>query len=226
MRPHEKVQKQLFRFESVEWLYDGLKGRIIPWTKEHGGTSDDPSVQAFIVGRDGGVVSRCPDGRAYSASSFSKWLEEQADSYDRKFPRTKVPFAMAEVSPATEEERARCEALEEAREARTPILLYVGREPAPSDDRKAKAQVKACRKIEKGALGSKKAAEAAKGWALLRLDLSRAEHRDLAKGLGVEQAPALLMLLPDREKPVDLGTKLKGSNLAYHLKKNASVEDD
>ncbi len=33
----------LSRFESVEWFYDGLNGKIIPWTKENGGTSDDPS---------------------------------------------------------------------------------------------------------------------------------------------------------------------------------------
>ena len=49
--------KVLSRFEPVEWLYDGLKGKIIPWTKEHGGKSDDPSIQAFVVGMDGKVFA-------------------------------------------------------------------------------------------------------------------------------------------------------------------------
>ncbi|MHC4339472.1 MAG: hypothetical protein ACYSX0_04555 [Planctomycetota bacterium] len=219
MRPHEKVKKQLFRFETVEWRYDGLNGKIIPWTKEHGGTSDDPSVQAFVVARNGQVLSRCPGGSTYAGSSFARWLDEQADDHDRKFPRTKVPFAVAEVL-VEEGEPARCEAFAEAREGNRPILLYIGREPQPDDDKKARGQVKASRKLEKGALGSKKAAKAAKGWVLLRLDLSKAEHLAFAKRIGPVQAPALLLFLPGESDPVDLGTKLTGPSLAYHLKKH------
>jgi hypothetical protein len=218
VRPHEKVKRQLIRFETVEWRYDGLKGKIIPWTKEHGGTSDDPSVQAFVVARNGQVLSRCPGGSTYAGASFARWLNGQADDYDRKFPRTKVPFAVAEIF-IEEGEPARCEAFAEAREGRKPVLLYIGREPQPEDDKKAKKEVKASRKLEKGALGSKKAAEAAKGWVLLRLDLSRPDHLAFVKEIGVAQAPALLMFPPGETGPVDLGTKLTGPSLAYLLKK-------
>jgi hypothetical protein len=203
----------------VEWRYDGLNGKIIPWTKKHGGTSDDPSVQAFVVARNGQVLSRCPGGSTYAGASFARWLSEQADDYERKFPRTRVPFAVAEVFVEDGEE-ARCEALAEARESKRPVLLYIGREPQPEDDRTAKKQVKASRKLEKGALGSKKAAEAAKGWVLLRLDLSKRVHLAFAKRIGVTEAPALLMFLPGESEPVDLGTRLTGPSLAYRLKKH------
>jgi len=203
------------RFEAVEWLYDGLKGKIIEWTLANGGTSHDPSAQAFLVARDGTVFNRCPGGKLYSGSSFSKWLAEQAKAYDKKYPRTRVPFSMVEVVDG------RCEALDAAREGQKPILLYVGREETAKDDKSAKKQVKAARKFEKGTLGSKKAGEAAKGWTLLRFNLADPEHAKLLKPFGVEAAPALLMFLPGGEQPQDLGTKLKGPNLAYHLGKHA-----
>jgi hypothetical protein len=220
VRPHEKVARQLPRFECVEWLYDGLKGKIIPWTKQHGGTSDDPSVQAFVVARDGSVLSRCPNSAGHAASPFARWLDEQAKLHDKRYPRTKVPFAMAEIT-RDHDDRPRCGSLEEARESGKPILLYVGRDPRPEDERRVRKQIKAAQRFEKGTLGSKKAAEAARGWVLLRLNLAEKSHAAFASTLGVEAAPALLMFLPGEERPVDLGCKLKGPNLAFHLNKHA-----
>lgn len=225
MRPHEKVTRELARFERVEWIYDGLNGKIIPWTKQNGGTSDDPSCQAFVVGGNGAVVARAPDAAVHAAAPFAEWLREQALRYEKEHPRTRVPFVPAEVEEGGGEEGAppRCAALEEAREAGRALLLYVGREPLAGDAKAARAETAAARKFEKGTLGSKPAAEAAAAFVLLRFDLSEKSHAALARAWAVERAPALLLWLPGEAAPRDLGTRLDGGALAYQLKKHASA---
>jgi len=203
------LKKVLPRVEAVEWLYDGLNGKIIKWTLENGNTHKDPSCLVFLVGRDGKLVSSCPGGQAYSASGMSKWLKAEVAKYERSHPRTRVAFLMSEP-----------ESLEQARESGKNVLVYFGRESYLPKDKRGKSQRKACAKFEKGTLNSKKAADAAKGWVLLRFDLAQKAHAELAKKLGVEAAPALLMFLPRAEKPQDLGSRLKGPNLAYLLKKH------
>ncbi len=210
MQPHEKVLKLLPRVEPVEQLYDGLNGKVIKWTLENGNKSHDPSCLAFLEGRNGKVVSKGPS--PYSASSFTKWLNEEVLKYEKSHPRTRVPF----LPPTIEEET--CVEFDEAKQGRRPILIYVGRESG--DDKTAKKQIKACRKFEKGTLSSKKAAAEAKGWVLLRFDIAEKKHAEFLKRFGVEAAPALLMFAPGADEPTDLGTKVKGPNLAYHLKKN------
>ena len=221
MRPHEKVQKLLAGVEPVEWLYDGLNGKIIEWTFENGNDNPDPSVLAYLVDRNGKVFSSCPKGQAQSVSGFSGWLEEAIRDYGKKFPRTALPFDSPEVS--MDGRTPTCETLDAAREAKKPVLLFFGREERNDDNRKARAQVKKSRKYEKSAFGSKKTAEAAEGWVLLRFDLGDRDHAALAKGLGIEAAPALLFFLPGEEKPVSPGL-IKGSSLAYHLKRHGPTE--
>ncbi|MHC4547476.1 MAG: hypothetical protein ACYTEZ_01755 [Planctomycetota bacterium] len=218
MRPHEEVQKLLPKVEAVEWLYDGLNGKIIPWTLDNGGHSKDPSVQAFLVARDGKVFARCPDGQAYRASGFSRWLEEQLGRYERRFPRTAFRFETPDMDLI--DGKPTSESFEAARRAGRPILLYAGRDSFGPEDKKAKKEVKAARKLEKGTLSDKKAAEAAKGCALFKLDLADARQAAFARTLGITQAPTLLLILPGQKKPLDL-SKLKGPSLAYHLKKRA-----
>ncbi len=58
MRPHEKVQKLLARVEPVEWLYDGLNGKIIKWTFENGNDNHDPSVLAYYLEKHGPTETR------------------------------------------------------------------------------------------------------------------------------------------------------------------------
>jgi hypothetical protein len=219
----EKVQKQLPRFELVEWYYDGLKGKIIPWTKKHGGTSDDPSTQAFVVRPDGSVAARCKTGDAYSANNFAKWLDEQADAFEKLHPRTRVPLVMAEVVAQGEgaSRELRVPALEEALEAgEKPVLLYVGLGARDGQDKKRRAQAAKARKFEKAVLDSKSAAAAAQDFVLLRLDLADADHAAYAKAkLSVEQAPTLLLWKAGAEKPENLGAKLTASSLAHKLKK-------
>jgi hypothetical protein len=207
------LQRLLPKVEAVEWHYDGLKGKIIPWTLEHGGKSHDPSVQAFLVGRDGRVMSRCADAAAYNASGLSKWLDEQVRAHARKFPRVSLSFEEPEHltrdgSKVTWRQDAR------------PLLLFIGREETRADDRKAGKQVKATRKFEKTAFKHKDLEAAAKGWKLVRIDLADETHALLARGYGVTEAPALLMLLPDETRPKNLG-KIKAASLVFYLKKHA-----
>ncbi|MEE8105364.1 MAG: hypothetical protein V3T86_07505 [Planctomycetota bacterium] len=215
------------RFERVEWIYDGLKGKIIPWTLENGGTSHDPSAQVFVVTRSGLVQARCPNGNVYSGGSLAKWLGEEAKKHEKAFPRFKVPFDPAEVTiEATDDGAgvATCEALDAALSSGKPVICYFGREPGLKDDKAIKKQLKACRKIEKAAFGSKKAAAEAKGWTLLRFDLSEKSHARLAKYHGVEAAPAVLLFAAGKKEPVDISKRLKGANLAFHLKKGRAAE--
>ena len=215
MPADEKVVSEMASYELVRQLYDGLNGKIIPWTKEHGGTSDDPSVQAFVVGLDGKVQARAPDATAYQPSGFAKWLSEQARVYERAHPRTRMAFVRAEVKEGEET----CTSLTKAREADQKILLYFGREAKEGQDRAAKKQTAAAKKFEKKTLDSKSAAEAAEGWTLLRFDLTNPDHAILAKTLGVETAPRLLIYLPGAEEPTDLGERISPSSLCYQLKK-------
>ncbi len=226
MQKDEDFQKVVARFEAVEWLYDGLNGKIIPWTHDQGNENEDPSILVFVAKPDGTVIDRAPN--AYAASPLSKWLDDAADKYERDHPKTRVPLARATVvgEGEGEERTVSCEQLDAAREDDKPVLVYVGRSEGADDNKKARLEVKASRKFEKGTLGSKGAATAAEGWALLRLDLQNADHALLARDLGVERVPTLLVLLPGEEKPRDLGGKITGNALAHQLKKLKPASDD
>jgi hypothetical protein len=217
----EKVVQELARFEAVEWCYDGLNGKIIPWTLANGNTHEDPSVLAFVVAGDGKVVARADDAVPYRAASFSKWLAEQAAAYARSHPKTAMPFLPAEVTGTGEGEKRKvgCAELDAAKRDGKPVLLYFGREARKGDDKAAKKAVAASKKLEQKALDSKAAAEAAKGWVLLRFDLADPDHRRVAKAYGVARAPRLILIHPDEEKPVDLGGRISASSLKYQLRK-------
>jgi len=218
----DAVKEQVTRFERVEWCYDGLNGKIIPWTLEHGGTSHDPSVQAFVLGADGEVIVRAPDAEVHQARSFARWAKAQADAYELEHPRTRVPFLPAEVEVEEDGDvrSVRCAALEEARAAKRPALLYLGRGEREGQDRRLRAEVEAARRFERSTLDSKKAAEEAAGWVLLRLDLADATQAAFAAGLGVERAPALVLFLPGAEGGQVLRPGLTGAALAYLLRKH------
>jgi len=185
---------------------------VIQWTHDNGSDHHDPSVLVWFVGRDGKVFSRFTGGR--SASMVAKWLDEELKKYEKEHPRTAVPFEPAEC-----DEKGKCAVLDEAREQNKPVLLYFGREPGEKDKGKIKTQVKKCRKFEKGALSSKKAASVARGWVLLRFDVSKPAHAKLLEALGLKDVPMLVMYEPGSDKPVHLGASLRGANLAYHLAK-------
>jgi hypothetical protein len=215
------VAKQTTRFEQAEWLYDGLNGKVIPWTKAHGGTSDDPAVQVFVVTPDGGQVARAPREQAYAPAEFAKWLKEQADAFEKAHPATRIAFVAAEVAVEVDgtTRKVSCPALDAARRDAEPVLVYVARADHPDAEKSAKLQAAACRKLEKGLLGSEAAAKALEGWTCLRFDVADADQAAFAKTLGVDKAPALLAIVPGEEKPVVLDTTVAGEALAFKLRK-------
>lgn len=196
MQATPEVSAVLERFERVEQLYDGLNGKLIPWTKANGGTSDDPSAQVFVVGRDGAVIARCADGTAHAASGLARWVKEQADAYEKEHPRTRLALVSADVAWSGDgaERKAVCTALDAALAAGAPILIYAARDKVLEGEKGVKAEVAVARKFEKGVLDSKSAADAAAGWTLLRLDLAREADRALLATLGVTAAPQLVLI--------------------------------
>lgn len=232
----EGVRGQLERFERVVWRYDGLDGKVIPWTLANGGTSHDPSVQAFVVAPDGKLLSRCEDAAVSTPSAFAKWLREQADRWERDHPRTALPLVRAEVACEGEgaTRTARCAAVEGARAVGRPVLLWFGREAPPADDRSKDAKTRraesaAAREAERAVLDSKQAADAAAasgpdGWTLLRFDLADADHALYARSLGVETAPALLLIVPGEEEPVRM-PRPTAADLAFRLRKHAPKDE-
>jgi len=175
-------------------------------------------VLIWFVGRDGKVFARFQGGR--NASMVAKWVDEQLKKYEKEHPRTAVPFEPAEC-----DEDGKCEALEDARAEKKPILLYFGREPGEKDKGKIKSQVKKCRKFEKGTLSSKKAAAVATGWVLLRFDVANPSHAELMKSFGAKDAPTLVMFEPAAKTPQVLGASLRGANLAFYLAKFSAPPD-
>lgn len=214
----------------MEALYDGLNGKIIPWTLANGGKSTDPSAQLFVVGLDGKVVSRLDDAKAHTPSSVVEWLKEHADRWEKDHPVTALAFSRAAVTVTVEKPEGAtadvrtpaCPEADAAREAKRPVLLYFGRDSAAADDKARVAEAAASRKLEKGALDSKTAADVSNGWALLRFDVSDADHAAYAKALGVDKFPALLMWEPGAEKPTKLAATITGPDLAFKLKKLAA----
>ena len=151
-----EVAKQTARFVEAEWQYDGLNGKVIPWTKEHGGTSDDPAVQVFVVLPDTGQVTRAPRDEAFAPGDFAKWLKEQADAFEKTHVATKIAFAAAEVKTeiAGTTTKWTCAAIDAAKKDAKPVLVYVTRGERADADKPAKAQAAASRKLEKSLLDS------------------------------------------------------------------------
>jgi len=206
----------------VEWCYDGLGGRVIEWTHENGSSEKDPSVLAYVVGRDGKVFAGLHNGQQVQAHSLVKWARAQLEAYEKAHPSTRLPFRTGHVTRKVSGagDAVVCAELEAARQAGQPILLYFGRSGLEPNDKAARKQARLSRSFEKGALNSKGAAKQAAGWALIRLDLADPLHRALAEILGVKAAPELLMWLPGQERGRLLGHALSGSALALQLKKH------
>jgi len=229
----DAVKKQLVGFELVQWNYDGLGGKVISWTKEHGGESDDPNVQAFVLDFDGRVRSRADERSVFTPAQFGRWLKKQSAAYGKDYPKTRLQLTRAVVELATDTDdttaasRATCAALETARQSGAPVLVYVGHGPATAGtpSRATKAEIKACVRFENDALNSKQAHVAAKKWTLLRIDRSRPADAALAKSLGVARAPAIVLLpaptkaAQGKRTPVLLDGKTTGLSLAHQLKK-------
>ncbi len=223
MQASEDLVKRLPRVEPVEWLYDGIGGKIIAWTKQQGNTNDDPSVLIYLVASDGTVAAVCPPEKIHAPKALAEWLDEQVAAYETARPRLKVPFVRTQVIAKGDGDArdVTCPAFDEAVADRRLVAVYVSREERPGDDRKTVLNCAVCRRFEKETLGAEAAGKAAKGWVLLRLDLAEPDHALFAQSLGVEEAPTIVLVVPDVDKPILLGARTDSTTLAYHLKKYA-----
>ena len=221
MLPSERLAALLDRVEPVLWEYDGLQGKVIAWSHQHENANPDPSVLCWLLHADGEHTSTLQDGRQYQAAAMSKWLEEALAAYERDHPRTRVPFVRAEVTGTAE--APRLAALEAAR-GQQPVALYVGRDRFEPDDKVARSESRKARSFEKAVLGSKKAAEAATGWVLLRLDLADPLHAAAARALGATTAPCLLLLPVGAEQAEVLDHRTTAHALARVFERRRAAE--
>lgn len=209
------VRRMFTRYERLRWEYDGLHGKVIPWTLENGGTSKDPSAQAFVIGRDGKVIARAPDSVAYTPTRFAEWLETEFLEYDDAHPRYRAGFRFGRLTASSGDTTDGATlALSDDR----PTLLFVERTALPDDDRAHTQQSRAATKYATKVLDSKKLTAAVAGVDCVRLDLADAEHARVARALGIDAAPALLFLAPGAE-PESLDVKASASSTAYRVKK-------
>lgn len=153
-------------------------------------------------------------------SGLTKWIDESVRAYEKAHPRTRLPFELADVKVkgSGTEAKASCKAIDDAHEAGTPVLIFVGRERYKLKDKVGKKEHKKTRSFQKKVLNAKSAAKEKEGWAFYRLDLSDTDHAKLAAQLGVTAAPALLAWLPGEEAPKDLGPRFTSYQLAKLLK--------
>lgn len=195
MLSQAKVQEAVQVFERVEWKYDGIGGRVIQWTKQHGNANDDPSVLVWVLDAKESVIGAPSAGEYQAPGPFAKWLSEMKVEHDRKTAR--IPPEMAvqwEESSATV-----MEGVTSAIDQGKPVFVYVAIPQERQDEKEWKAARKECLKFEHGALADKGLAELAAKCYSVRLDFSDDAVKDLVKAWGVKRAPALVLIDPKKK---------------------------
>ena len=66
----------------VMWKYDGLGGKVIQWTKQHGNTNDDPAHKIWLVDAAGVEIARA-DREGETASSLVEWLTKAIETWKK-----------------------------------------------------------------------------------------------------------------------------------------------
>lgn len=197
------VARQLWRFEQAEWPYDGLAGKVIPWTRNHGGTSDDPTIQAFVILPDTGAVTRASREQSLTPDSFAKWLKDQADAYEKTHPIPKLGYVSGEMRTEGEGTGKKwfCSTVDAARKDERAVLVFVSRSEKSGADKAAKAQASESKRVEKAFLDSELFARLYQGWTLVKIDLSNPDDLYYAKSWGVEKAPYYIEFALGADKP-------------------------
>lgn len=202
-----EVARQLWRFEQAEWLYDGVGGKVIQWTRANGGTSDDPTVQAFVVLPDVApetrAVTRAPRDALKTPDAFAKWLKEHADAYEKTHPVPRLAYVAGAVRAQGEGTARTCSipAVDSARKEDRAVLVFIARSETRDSDKEAKAQAAASKKTEKGFLDSDLFARIYQGWTLIRIDIADPDALAYAKSFGVDKAPFYLQFFPGETEP-------------------------
>lgn len=84
MLPSSAVIKALAQdVVPVMWKYDGLGGKAIAWTKQHGNTNDDPSHLIWLLDEDGAEIARA-GGEGETSASLVEWLASSIATWEKR----------------------------------------------------------------------------------------------------------------------------------------------
>jgi hypothetical protein len=154
----------------------------------------DPAYQAWILKPDLTGFAAWGSNRVYDAEAFVAWLEEQAREWVAAAPKPGGVEFRTESAKEVEGE-LRFEAIDKARRGDRPILIYFQQPGVPSglSARGRVEEIKASREFERGPLSSEAVVKLAEGFECFRIDLSKEADRRLAKRMGVDVAPTVLL---------------------------------
>ena len=162
MLPDTDLQKTIrASFVPTMWTYDGLGGKVIHWTKDHGNTNDDPSHLVWIVDADGNEISRAK-GEAESSGAMAKWLVEGLKAFEKSRKRGVAHL----FEPVAEGD----DALAAPEKGAVVVWYYASAAEGASTERKAAAaRTKA---LAEGALASKRLEDPLRSLPLRGVDAS------------------------------------------------------
>jgi hypothetical protein len=217
-KPDETHRKALSNFTPVEWAYDGPKGRVMQWVREHGITQPDPAYCVWILDAKGEEFARWGD-RKYIAAEFVEWLNEQSGKWGggKKSKPTRIAFVDVKVEPDEQGEPT------VARDKDKPALLYF-QLPGQASGFGFKGrgeEIKACRDFDKSPLSSAAVIEPSLKFECLRIDYSKEEAVKLAARYGVDAVPALVLIPAGDAKPRVFIKKVSDKGLAAALQETA-----
>jgi len=230
------VQAALRDFECTEWLYDGLKGQVIKWTKEHGNDNDDPAERVWVLDAAENVVGSPSSRELRSPEEFAAWLGQTKVEHDRRTgripPEMAVEWSDAIVRDPGEGEGPGLvlEGLAAAKQDAMPLFGYVAIPASKQDDRKLKPLRKRCEKLEHGALADETLAKLAARCFSVRFDFTKPKVRQYLKETWkIKKAPLLFVIDWTRKTPKPrlwTHAALKPKEVVRALKKILPKEED
>lgn len=188
---------------------------MLKWTNEHGNQMKDPAYQVWILKPDFTEFARWGSNRVYEAEAFLAWLEEKAKEWaavkGAEAAGPKIEFR-DDFAKESENGELRFEEIDKARSrGERPILIYFQQPGAPSAlaSRGRVEEIRASREFEKGVLSSDAVIKLSRSFECFRIDLSKEADKRLAKRLGIESAPSVLLWSVRKEDGVSSPTLLR-----------------
>ena len=186
MLPDADLVKEISdAYVPVMWPYDGLGGKVIGWTKQHGNTNDDPSHLIWVVDADEKEIAHAAGGDAESSSSMQKWLVENAKAYEKAKKRGVAH--LFEDAASSEEATA-------AGEGVVVVWFYASApESASAEVKAAAARSKA---LADGVLASKKLEDACRPLVLRKFDVAKSGDGAAPPATALAEVPYLRVIAP------------------------------
>ncbi|MGE3853585.1 MAG: hypothetical protein AB7K09_17775 [Planctomycetota bacterium] len=211
----DSVKAALGRFETVEWRYDGLRGSVIKWTKDHGNTNDDPSDLLWVLDAAGNVIGSATPADRQSPAAFTAWLDRMYDEFTKNGGRpaagagaaagatTSVDFADGTLTTADGATKPVLQDLATAKSAGKLLFVYVYVPADQKSDFRFASAVQKGEKLESGILADPELAAVLKA-SCQCIKLNGADEKVMAlvaEQFKVSRPPALLLINPGSDKP-------------------------